>query len=291
MTKTYYILNIHHLVEVGIKLVDRWFRGHSRVHNELTPGIFRNNEEFLIFPPKDIDDDIEFLLTEEFRRYAPTATREIPERNDFLSWLVLMQHYRMPTRLLDWTENPLIAAYFAVSDDQYVDGELWAMVPFALNKSHSIEELYGTAIVEHPIVKYLATQPMFSGNEEVLADHSGLEKIPLYPVAIQYPMVFPRMSSQSSTFTIHPKPRKGCSIPEILIDEADLVRYIIPAECKRAILSDLRSLGINWRMIFQDLEYISKDLKYRYEEGIVDNCAYTKQGQIDPPHCGGIYLG
>ncbi len=189
MTRTYIIQDIHDLINVGIALENRWFRGHSRIYNELTPGVFRNDEELLIFPPRDKDDDYEFMLMEEFRRYAPTVLRNIPRRNDFLSWLVLMQHYGMPTRLLDWTENPLIAAYFSVCENQYDDGEFWAMFPCALNESHESEELSScVAIKEHPVVKYLAAQPMFSGNEEDLAKRRDLGKIPIHPVAVQYPM-------------------------------------------------------------------------------------------------------
>src|SRR5260370_40182692 len=39
-----------------------------------------------------------------------------PNRDDKWEWYFLMQHYGVPTRLLDWTDNPLIALYFAVND-------------------------------------------------------------------------------------------------------------------------------------------------------------------------------
>jgi hypothetical protein len=38
--------------------------------------------------------------------------------------------------LLDWTENALVAAYFAVADEPGRDGELWVLQPLALNKEH-----------------------------------------------------------------------------------------------------------------------------------------------------------
>ncbi len=55
-------------------------------------------------------------------------------------WISLAQHYRVPTRLLDWSENPLVALYFAVEVDEdsngaQVDGRVWALNPLQLNQS------------------------------------------------------------------------------------------------------------------------------------------------------------
>jgi len=38
----------------------------------------------------------------------------IPDDEDLVGWWQLMQHYRAPTRLLDWTRSPYVATYFAV---------------------------------------------------------------------------------------------------------------------------------------------------------------------------------
>jgi hypothetical protein len=45
-----------------------------------------------------------------------------------------MQHYRLPTRLLDWSESILLATYFAVNDKPDKPGVLWALSPFVLNE-------------------------------------------------------------------------------------------------------------------------------------------------------------
>lgn len=47
-----------------------------------------------------------------------------------------MQHHGTPTRLLDWTENVLIALYFAVKDSPEVDGEIWTLYPLRLNSKY-----------------------------------------------------------------------------------------------------------------------------------------------------------
>ena len=53
-----------------------------------------------------------------------------------ISWLTLMQHYGLPTRLLDWSESPLVALYFALSSDEdaKADAAVWVLNPMKLNK-------------------------------------------------------------------------------------------------------------------------------------------------------------
>ena len=49
----------------------------------------------------------------EFRRRVHHYVRDVPQRDDDLEWLALMQHYGVPTRLLDWTRSSEVAAFFA----------------------------------------------------------------------------------------------------------------------------------------------------------------------------------
>lgn len=242
-----------------------WFRGHSEISGKLTPRIFRDKCH-------DIDisqsGEVEFAFIEEFRRRAPTILTGVPERDDYLSWLVLMQHYGCPTRLLDWTENFLIALYFVVSDKPDCDGELWAMYPSELNEVHKYQDLKGVATIDNSIVKYLATQPMmYRSNDERQKDLENIDwtneppKPPNYPVAFRAPLTFGRMNSQCSTFTIHPKPQKDHTIPEIMNSE-DLVRYTILSKNKKSIRKELYFLGIGRQALFQDLDSLSQDLLY-----------------------------
>src|SRR5712691_11119110 len=105
---TYQLSNIHHAVEIATTLSRSWFRGHDTMVGELTPRIFRpeyNDELYTFFRP-----GLELEMIESFKADAPAlAEQPVPSETDRLGWLYLMQHYLAPTRLLDWTENLLVA--------------------------------------------------------------------------------------------------------------------------------------------------------------------------------------
>ncbi len=104
-----------------------WFRGHERSDYELTPSILRHS---LRRTGRYVD---EVSLVRHFKAMNPDAAAA--NASDF-EWLVTMQHYLAPTRLLDWTENLLVALYFAVRNEA-LDGEedaaLWLLNARRLN--------------------------------------------------------------------------------------------------------------------------------------------------------------
>ena len=93
-----------------------WFRGHSKSCYKLLPSVLR--------PTSDGKYYDESKLLSEFVRRHPEAN---DKHKNILEILTYAQHYGLPTRMLDWTENLLIALYFACEDEGKIDhdGELF----------------------------------------------------------------------------------------------------------------------------------------------------------------------
>jgi len=279
MTPTYQLETLEDAVKVATILSHSWFRGHASVAGGLAPRLFRKSflgEALTRFRP-----GFEMERIEEFRRRAPLLSQiPLPTDDDKLGWLVVMQHYGMPTRLLDWTENALVALYFAVHMEPSEDAELWALLPYALNKE-AIGQWGIPLNANSQHVRYLAEQPYWNGSNASFAERLGLDGPVELPCAITPPELFPRMAVQSSTFTIHPLPNEGTAIQDSLTDEKHLVRYIVPARCKQKLQQGLSQLGFDHRRLFPDLEGLSRSLNPGWLE-----LAYSPPS---PPKCAGAY--
>lgn len=272
---TYEVQTIQQAVEIGTTLTGHWFRGHPELYGNLTPSVFRQSLLDRVSLPPEISDRaraVEGHMADGFRLKAPAVYRDLPGRHDLLGWLFLMQHHGTPTRLLDWSENALVALYFAVRDAQDRDGELWAMSPVHLALAGGMPGLpvHDSIPIARLAANALSREPEYVAQRfgEII-DDEDLTPLPLFP-----PLSFPRMVAQSSTFTIHPAPSNGNSITELLNDEQQLVRYLIRSRSKVQLQHDLSALCINEFVLFPDLDGLSVYLRRHAE---------TPHCQLVPP--------
>ncbi|MCB2220603.1 MAG: FRG domain-containing protein [Bacteroidetes bacterium] len=256
MIRTSVIEKFDNIIKIGTTLKENWYRGHSSIIEELTPGIYRKPYSNKIY--QEFRSDIEFQYAEDFKRKAPSISTNLPEIDNHIEWLFLMQHHGVPTRLLDWTENILVATFFAVESDLDKDAELWTFLPWKLNEQHGFYGLPSNS--KNKTLQFLSHE-IFHSNPEKLKEEFGLSETPKAPMAFLPPLLHPRISVQQSCFTIHPNPQKGYSITEIITDSKFLMRYIIPKELKKTFRRNLNNLGITYRTLFPDLDGLAKSLK------------------------------
>ncbi|MBI5963168.1 MAG: FRG domain-containing protein [Chloroflexi bacterium] len=85
------------------------FRGVTKESHELIPSIAREWNKKL-----DLTN-LENIYLNKFIAQSVAYVKPVPSNK--WEWLMVAQHHGMPTRLLDWTENPLVALYFACEKD------------------------------------------------------------------------------------------------------------------------------------------------------------------------------
>ena len=212
-----------------------WFRGHSigSPKWKLIPSAFRR------FPSSEHEQ----AASQNFCRHAPARHSSTPQPNDYAAWLCLMQHYGLPTRLLDWTESILVAAYFAVSDlSNENDAAIFALSPIDLNRSAKMGYI--------PMLSNLETQgrvrPAFFEQDK----ESDV-------IAAIMPDIDQRMFLQQGVFTLH---TTRTPLEELPQSETFLRKGVIPVIAKKRIEWELRICGFSRAKLFPDLGNLAIDL-------------------------------
>jgi hypothetical protein len=221
-----------------------WFRGHPDTRWELVPGAYRSGYDHIS----------EHRLRHEFVLRAQPFIREatVPPK-DHWDWYFLMQHYGLPTRLLDWSESALVALYFAVKPGSLEDqpGCVWILDPRSLN-------IIMADAPYVPIYSDVMVQPYLP----TLWDEDT--RLPEPPLAIDPPHNSPRLAAQHGKFTVHGDSRLPLSKQKL---RRGLVRLDIPHEAKGPILRQLLSAGITEAGLFPGLSGLAAELRYAYSVG------------------------
>ncbi|MCE9641038.1 MAG: FRG domain-containing protein [Betaproteobacteria bacterium] len=220
-------------LKTDLKGVDEplWFRGHSMAKWELIPTYHR-----LKNPPP------ESVLINRFKQNANLLITQ-KMANDF-DWLFVMQHYGVPTRLLDWTESPLAGLFFAVTGHSKADASLWALFPLRLNQQTTAkpDEVHFLPSFEDALV----------GNYSTLA----IETSPaagVLPLAVIATRNNARIQAQLGVFTICHHSKASL---EKIGNGSHLIEYRVPSASKASIQAELRMLAVTKFQLFPELSSV-----------------------------------
>ena len=174
----------------------------------------------------------EAQLMDDFKRHA---RQYLPNSHSFSEWdwIFIAQHHGLPTRLVDWTSNPLVACFFACEESANAkrNGQITAISPRSIGYLNAEE---------------LRVGPLSIADTKFVI-----------PTAVAS-----RIISQRGLFTVHTNPTKAWRARK------QREFFEIPAELKKEIKLLLLSMGVDAQFLMADLDGLTSTLKWRYIHGI-----------------------
>jgi FRG domain len=231
----------------------RWFRGTSNVAHLLVPSLYRH--------PRITDGEalreMEADFMTAFRHRAPPFLQQLP--SDDFELLFLMQHHGLPTRLLDWTENPYVALFFALETartekaDEATDAAVWVLDPCGLNTK---------ALSNH------------TGNDRILAatdafltaygskspyKHSGVLPVAMFGVHNSR-----RIVAQRGVFVLFGSSTVAMNLqPTLTQSNGILTQLVIGKNVKKNVFAALFNMGFTDSVVYPDLDGLAREIRYR----------------------------
>ncbi len=247
--------------KIGRYRAPQVFRGLSDSTYKLTTTLMR-----LEGPYKKLESH----LLINFRRYSGV---ELVKFDSIWYWMTLAQHHGLPTRLLDWTYSPLIAAHFVTADIQKfnIDGVIW-VVDFSKTREFLPNTLKAEANkINSAVFPIESIDNVITGDTESLTNISAalanIESMSESPfvVFVEPPSINDRIRNQFALFSF-------MSDPTVCLDDWLLQqnipglwrKIIIPASLKSEIRDKLDRSNISERTLFPGLDGTSKWLARHY---------------------------
>lgn len=244
------------------------YRGQPNIDFDVTPSIFRSS---LLSKEHELISELILRMPNEFINLS-----------GHFECLVKMQHYGLPTRLLDVTTNPLVALYFACISDEENDGEV---LVFSENLEHpdsldvkrisALASYYGST--ENQMISYLQERYLLPKDRDAQGISTELKNTRSRKyIAVATPMNNERIRRQQGSFLIAGMPEidggnpfEKCSFdikPLLSKVEVDGLKWSIPVPKgkKSILLQELDALGINRGFLFPELEHQATYIRDKY---------------------------
>jgi len=237
------VLNIAADLPVGAFL---WYRGLNRSIHSLLPGLLREGK-----PVVDIFDREKRLLTRFRQRSLPFWPAGYPQTD----WehLFARQHFGLPTRLLDWSENLFVAAHFALHPTTLLDVEgempvVWVVDPVAWNRATPLLREYGESI--HVLTTADSDLEAYRPETNIRGPKS--------PVMMFGAHNSGRIVAQRGTFMVWGEDTR--SMEEFARELEIRVWRLQVNGSRQALAHDLNIVGFGETMVFPDLSALAAEL-------------------------------
>ena len=182
-----------------------------------------------------------------FKRKAHQFLAQPPEPDDDFQWLALMQHHGAPTRLIDFTWSPYVAAFFAL-ERTLNDGVVWAMNPSGVDSSRAVKPQRMDPRVKGNLSRYY---------------RKGTHRF----IWMGEPHTMNRrLIAQSGTFAVPGV--LDVPVEEILSDrdqENILAKIVLTNAVREIGMRELYRMNITYATLFPDLEGLARSLGYELE--------------------------
>ncbi len=232
-----------------------WYRGVRDQDYKMLPSISRN----------DLNVNYETTFLSKFKSKAIPYLGQLPSYPfsegvaGYWDWMFLMQHYGVPTRLMDWTEDALVALVFAINVDATPkeldkDPAVWCLNPVKLNEAFNFNNAYPLGYI--PNVEEKQVYEMFGPEQSGFVNKK--------PCAVYGPLNSARIVAQKGVFTIFPYTNNMTEFDKLPDSSEYMEKLIICKDSREDITEQLRKYGINYAQLFPEIEYVSKEI---FEEG------------------------